>query len=338
MTKVSFVIPTLNAQKVLEKCLKSIAHQKFAKSNYEIIIIDGGSTDNTIKIAQKYNSIVLQNPLKTAEAGKAIGIQKATGKYICLLDSDNILPQPNWLSKMLYPFDHEPKIIGTEPIKFTYRPHSGFIERYSALIGANDPYAFITGVYDKQNYLNNHWTGLKIEQIDKNQYILIKLSPTTAIPTIGANGTIFKADFLKQNLKSDYLFDIDIISQVIQTTKTPLYFSKVKIGIIHSYCESSIKKFILKQNRRLTDYYYYQSLRQFDWKSNSLLKTIKFTLYTITLIPGLIDSIKGYIRKPDLVWFFHPIACYLTLIVYSSAYLKHKFFLLKAVDRDNWKQ
>lgn len=338
MIKVSFVIPTLNAEKVLEKCLISITKQKISKSNYEILIIDGGSVDNTIKIAKTYNSVILKNPLKTAEAGKAIGVKQAKGEYICLLDSDNILPEPNWLPKMLYPFNHEPKIIGTEPIKFTYRSHSGLIERYSALIGANDPYAFITGVYDKQNYLNNKWTGLKIEQIDKHQYILINLNPISPIPTIGANGTIFKANFLKDNLESDYLFDIDIISQVLQQTQKPLYFAKVKTSIIHTYCESSIKKFIRKQNRRLTDYYNYQSLRKYNWNTNSSVKIIKFTLYTLSFIPALIDSIRGYFHQPDLTWFFHPIACYITLIVYSSTYIKFKLGLLKAVNRDNWNQ
>lgn len=338
MIKVSFVIPTLNAQQVLETCLKSITNQKISKSNYEILIIDGGSTDNTLKIAKKYSSIILKNPLKTAEAGKAIGVKQAKGEYTCLLDSDNILPNSDWLSKMLSPFDREPKIIGTEPIKFTYRPNAGLIEKYSALIGANDPYAFITGVYDKKNYINNRWTGLKIEQIDKNQYILINLNPSLSIPTIGANGTIFKTNFLKSNLKSDYLFDIDIISQVLQQTHKPLYFAKVKVGIIHTYCESSIKKFIRKQNRRLTDYYHYQSLRKFDWNTNSSINIIKFTLYTLTFIPTIIDSIRGYSHQPDLTWFFHPIACYITLIVYSSTYLKFKLGLLKAVNRDNWNQ
>lgn len=338
MIQVSYIIPTLNAANVLEKCLQSISKQNFSKSKFEILVIDGGSTDDTIKIAQKYRSIILKNPLKTAEAGKAVGIKQAKGEFICLVDSDNILPTSNWLSKMLNPFNHDPKIIGTEPIKFTYRPHAGIIERYSALIGANDPFAFISGVYDKQNYLNYKWTNLKIEQIDKNQYILIKLNPSSDIPTIGANGTIFRSEFLKKNLKSDYLFDIDIISQVIHQTQKPLYFAKVKVGIIHTFCESSIPKFIRKQNRRLTDYYHYRQLRHFDWDSNSHSNVVTFTIYTITLIPGIIDSIKGYIHQPDLAWFFHPIACYLTLIVYSSAYLKHKFNLLKAVNRDNWKQ
>lgn len=338
MTQISYIIPTLNAQKVLDKCLKSITNQKYSKLKYEILIIDGGSTDNTIKIAQKYHSKILKNPLKTAEAGKAIGVKQAKGEFICLIDSDNILPNSNWLSKMLYPFTQNSQIIGSEPIKFTYRPHAGIIERYSALIGANDPYAFITGVYDKQNFINNKWTNQKIDQIDKHQYIQITLKPKNIIPTIGANGTIFKSDFLKNNLHSDYLFDIDILSQVIQETKQPILFAKAKTGIIHTYCESSIKKFIRKQYRRLVDYYTYKNLRQYQWQQTNSWPQIKFTLYSFLIFPALIDSLRGYIHKPDLVWFLHPLFCFITLLTYTFTTLQFKLGILKPINRNSWQQ
>jgi glycosyltransferase involved in cell wall biosynthesis len=336
--QVTFIIPTLNAQKVLDKCLISIKKQNFPKNQYEILIIDGGSTDKTITIVKKYNAKILKNPLKTAEAGKAVGIRQALGRYICLIDSDNILPSKNWLKKMLYPFSKSPKIIGTEPISFTYRKNAGIIERYSALIGANDPYAFITGVYDRKNYLNNNWTGLKIDQIDKNQYILITLNPNTQIPTIGANGTIFKKNFLKKNLKSDYLFDIDIISQVLNQKQLPFLFAKVKVGIIHTFCESSIKKFIRKQRRRLVDFYTYQQFRQYPWQSKNIWPQLKFILYSLLILPVLIDSIRGFYKKPDPVWFLHPFFCLITFFIYTFITLKFKLGLLKPINRNLWQQ
>ncbi|MBU3935367.1 glycosyltransferase family 2 protein, partial [Patescibacteria group bacterium] len=210
---VTFIIPTLNAGSVLKPCLKSIKNQTY--KNYQIIIADGGSNDDTLKIAQKYKAQIIKNPLKTAEAGKAIAVKKCTTKLVCLLDSDNILPNSNWLKQMMAPFS-DPAIIGSEPWAFTYRPRAGFIERYSALIGANDPYAFVIGVSDRINYF-------KPPQNDHPSYIKLTLNPKQTIPTIGANGTIFKTNFIKKNLKSKYLFDIDIITQVINQTQKPLY-------------------------------------------------------------------------------------------------------------------
>lgn len=336
--EISFIIPTLNAQKVLEICLKSIFKQNFPKNKYEIIIADGGSTDKTVEIAKKYLAKIVFNPLKTAEAGKAIGIKNAQGKYLALIDSDNILPDSSWLTTMINVLEKDKHLIGAEPWKFTYRKKAGLIERYSALIGANDPYAFISGVYDRKNYINFKWTGLKIKTLNYKKYLKLFLEPGKLIPTIGANGTIFRTDFIRKNINSDYLFDIDIISYALQKNQAKLYFAKVKIGIIHTYCESSISKFIKKQNRRINDYYFYKSYRQYDWKTTNGSGILKFTLYTTTIFPAVYHSIIGFIHQPDTAWIFHPLACLITLYVYTKSSLMYKLGLLNQVNRTQWQQ
>lgn len=333
---VSIVIPVLNSESVLPSCLKSIKKQIGVSTS--VIIADGGSTDKTIEIAKKYKCLIVKNPLKTAEAGKAVGLKYASGEFIGFIDSDNILPKSDWLKTMISPLISDKTLIGSEPWKFTYRKNSGFIERYSSLFGANDPYAFVTGIYDRKNYINHKWTGLKIKTVDYPHYLKIELSPNQIIPTIGANGTIFRNSFIKNFPKEKYLFDIDIISQVIQTTNQPLYFAKVKVGIIHTFCESSIKKFIRKQQRRITDYYHYKNLRHYNWQQANRLGTIKFFLYTILILPPLIDSLRGFIQKPDLAWFFHPIACFITLYLYTLNTIKKRLNLLKPLDRQQWQQ
>lgn len=336
--KISIIIPTLNAASILENCLKSIKAQNYPQKQIEIIVADGGSADDTIKLAKKYHCQILSNLLKTGESGKAVGAKSATGKFILLLDSDNILPDPYWLKTMVKPLLCNPKLIGSEPIKFTYRRRAGFIERYSALIGANDPFAFVTGVYDRINYINHRWTNQKISTVNHLSYLQLKLTPNSILPTIGANGTIFRSSFLKTHLHSEYLFDIDIISQVLHQTQKPLYFAKVKTGIIHTFCESSIKKFIRKQNRRLVDYFSYQKLRSFKWSKSNRIGVPKFIFYTTLIVPALFDSFRGFVNKPDPAWFFHPIACFITLYCYTLVSIKHHFKILKPVNRRLWQQ
>jgi len=331
MISVSFVIPTLNAEKVLRPCLESIKKQK-TKYKYEILILDGGSTDNTVNLAKNFKAKIFPNHLKTAESGKAIGVKVAKGAYICLIDSDNILPNNNWLNKMLLPFE-DPQIIGSEPISFTYRKKAGLIERYSALIGANDPYAYVNGIYDRHNYINNKWTNLPINTQIKHGYLKIKLEKNQPLPTIGANGTVFRKKFFS-DFNKKYLFDIDLITNKL-ITKNFMFFAKVKTSIVHTYCENSIKKFYRKQNRRVVDYYTYAHLRSFNWTTTS---PKKFILYTMLWFPMFFDLSKGYMNKHDSAWFFHPIACYLTLYVYSLNFIKNKLKLIKPLDRNTWKQ
>ncbi len=327
--KISFIIPTLNSGKILDKCLLSIANQSY--KNYEILIIDGGSNDNTIKLAKKYHCQILKNPLKTAEAGKAIGLRNSHGSLIALIDSDNILPDKNWLEKMILPFNDN-EIIGTEPISFTYRSRAGYIERYSSLLGANDPFAFFNQNYDRFSQLSQKWTGLKLVEKDLDEYIKIKIDNNQYIPTIGANGTIFRKKFIDKFFTGNYLFDIDLLAMAPK----PLYFAKVKTGIIHTFCESSFVKFLRKQNRRLTDYYTYKKFRQYHWSTQS--HVLSFSLYSLLILPALFDSIRGFIKKPDFAWFFHPLACFFTWWIYFLVTLKYKLHLLKPINRLKWQQ
>ncbi len=90
LPKVSIVIPTYNSQRTLGMCLESIKNQDYPKNKIEIIIADAGSSDKTREVAKKYK--IVDNLLKTGEAGKAAGIKHAAGE----IDSDNILPSDSY--------------------------------------------------------------------------------------------------------------------------------------------------------------------------------------------------------------------------------------------------
>lgn len=85
---VSVVITTKNSDKTLRKLLKSIKDQTY--SNYEIILVDNNSNDDTIKIAKEYTKLVFNfGPERSAQRNFAAS--KAKGEYILVLDSDMVL-------------------------------------------------------------------------------------------------------------------------------------------------------------------------------------------------------------------------------------------------------
>jgi glycosyltransferase involved in cell wall biosynthesis len=334
--KVSIIIPTLNSEAVINNCLASIKKQDYR--NFEIIIIDNGSIDKTIKIAAKYTKNIFHNPIKSAEASKAFGIKKANGAYIALIDSDNILPSSNWLTIMLKPLETNINSVGSEPWEYTYRPQSGIIERYSALTGVNDPYTLVANNYDRKSFLNKNWNGLNIPTKNFPNYQEATLYPNKLMPTIGANGTILRSSILKKYFKGDYLFDIDLLQIIQNKTKKPIIFTKVKVGIIHTFCESSISKFIKKQNRRSTDLYIYKNIRDYSLTKSNTLPTIKFILYVVLIFPMIYDVVRGFIKKPDFAWLLHPILCLITLYIYVLNTIKFKLNILKPINRLSWQQ
>ncbi len=332
---ISVVIPTLNAATVLEKCLKSIASQSYSKNKIEIIIADGGSTDRTLEIAGKYGAKIVSNPLKTGEAGKAIGVKKASGDLIAFIDSDNILPDKNWFKKMVAPFSDE-EILGSEPIEYTHRKSDPWLTRYFALLGMNDPICLFLGNYDRINVLTGRWTNLKFETEDKKNYLKIKLDHEP-LPTIGANGTIFRRKALAGEI-GDYFFDIDVIVKLLRDEKI-IYFAKVKTGIVHTYVENDVFKFFRKQLRRVNDFSYHQStgVRTTNWIKNFLPQIIFFQIQCLLVFPILYQALKGCFQARDFAWLFHPVACYATWFIYLYGYLKGKISPAET-SREKWKQ
>jgi hypothetical protein len=215
---------------------------------------------------------------------------------------------------MVEPFEDE-EIVGAEPLYYSYRREDGYITRYCALIGMNDPLCLFLGNYDRYNYLTERWTELDVKQEDKGNYLKIELSER-AILTMGANGFLIRRKALDKCSIGDYLFDVDVIYELVR--KGYNKFAKVKIGIVHVFSDS-ISTFVKKQRRRIRDYLYYKrlGLRRYPWPSMSRSKLAKFVIYTMFLVPLLIQVMKGYAKKPDNAWYFHVLACWITLVVYS---------------------
>lgn len=91
--KLSIITPTFNSERTIERTIKSVIAQDY--ENFEYIIIDGGSTDGTIDILEKYKSKLPDNIYYISERDDGIfdamnkGIDMSTGKLIGIINSDD---------------------------------------------------------------------------------------------------------------------------------------------------------------------------------------------------------------------------------------------------------
>lgn len=92
MVDVSIIVPVYNTEEYLQKCLDSLTNQTL--KNIEIICVNDGSTDNSLKILQD-NAIkddrikIINQGNKKQGAARNAGMQVATGEYIGFVDSDD---------------------------------------------------------------------------------------------------------------------------------------------------------------------------------------------------------------------------------------------------------
>ena len=90
--KFSIITVTYNAGKVLEDTIQSVIFQTYR--NVEYIIVDGGSTDHTLEVANKYSdriSKIISEPDKGLYDAMNKGIRLATGDYLCFLNAGDEL-------------------------------------------------------------------------------------------------------------------------------------------------------------------------------------------------------------------------------------------------------
>jgi len=106
MVKVSIIIPTKNNVNMLERCLKSIQCLDFPKDEYEVIIVDGYSTDGTVEIAKKYGCKVIFEDKGTISYARDCGLKYSKGEFIAFTDADCIVDK-NWLNELLKEFRDE---------------------------------------------------------------------------------------------------------------------------------------------------------------------------------------------------------------------------------------
>ena len=95
MPKISVIIPVYNTEKYVEKCLESLAKQEM--KDFEVIIVNDGSTDNSENVIKNYmqssklNIKYLEKENGGLASARNYGVEKASGKYISFLDSDDYL-------------------------------------------------------------------------------------------------------------------------------------------------------------------------------------------------------------------------------------------------------
>jgi cellulose synthase/poly-beta-1,6-N-acetylglucosamine synthase-like glycosyltransferase len=133
--KVTIIVATYNNEGTIEECLKSILAQNYPKDAFEVIVMDGGSKDTTVQIAQQLPVKVFSIPIN-CPAAYNYAMKIAQYPILGYIDSDAKV-EANWLSK-LAPHLDEAKVAGV----------SGSIETWNA----DNPWAKSIGYELKNRY------------------------------------------------------------------------------------------------------------------------------------------------------------------------------------------
>lgn len=334
--RISVILPTLNAARTLARCLTSIRRQDYPSEQVEIVMADAGSTDGTMEIAEKYGvNRIVPNPLRTGEAGKAAAIEASSGEILALIDSDNILEDTGYFSKAAEIF-RDLSIDSAEPLGWTIDPADSLVNRYCALLGMNDPLSYFLGNYNRFSYLSGRFTGMNLLSVTDTPQAIIAEVDSRAVPSFGANGFMVRRQAIEGLSWKPYYFDIDVFHEMVSAGHNRI--AVMKTDIHHLYCDS-ISTFRRKQARRIRDFFHHSKGRRrtYDYGKIPAWRYGWFVLAALTVLPLFWQSLRGYLKKPDSAWWFHPLACWITLWEYGRGTLASLAGTAE-YDRGKWKQ
>lgn len=111
----SVVVPVLNEEEFLEETLQTLRAQTF--KDFELLVVDNGSTDRSPEIAARYADRVVEEPVRGYDRALHRGISEAQGEFIVQADADSLYP-PDWLARMVAALEKEGVVCAYGPWAF----------------------------------------------------------------------------------------------------------------------------------------------------------------------------------------------------------------------------
>jgi|GEM_PF-715773 glycosyltransferase involved in cell wall biosynthesis len=329
---VSIIMPTLNSEKTIELSLRSIRSQDYPKSKVEILVIDGGSTDNTLKISLKYDAIIIKNPSIQQEYAKHIGLLKAKGKYACFLDSDEVLNNNRSIKNKVLFIEENPDCGFVVFSGYIKPKHASSVNSYINLY--SDPFAyFMYGISTDNKFYFKEITKKYITCISHSKYKIISIKNNKNIPLIDlCAGNMLNLESLKKTLGNkikDPMIIPNLFEEIISSNRK--FILMKKDPVVHNSSDSYVK-YVRKIHWRVLVNTHYTNIPGTGYANREVsqnyffkVKKYLFVLYGLSVVFPLFDSIKMYLKTSEIVSFIHPL---LTLYTAVDIIFQRLLFLI----------
>ncbi len=325
---VSVVIATYNSARTLPLVLKALSQQTYPKNRLEIVLVDGGSTDTTLKLGKKFKCKIIKNPLTEPLHAKYLGYTRSKGKYILYLDHDEVLQNPDSLKNKVSCLEKEKRVKAVLVSGYENPRGYPFINNYINDFG--DPFSFFIYRLSKNNHFFLKEMVRRYGVITENeQYSIFNLQSVKQTPIIElcAGGSMFDASFMKkkfpQTVKTAEL--IPHFFYLLNKTNSCIAITK-NDALLH-YSSDTLQKYLNKIRWRVKNNIYHSDYMgkagytgREVYHQESKIKKYLFFPYVYSIIFCLYDSLSLIISRRNFLYIFHLPLSFFTanLIIYHT--------------------
>lgn len=309
LPKFSFSLPVYDASCYLQECLESIFSQDYPQGKIEVLLVDGGSTDNTLEIAKRFPVRIFKNPKRLAEYGVQLGVRKATGDFLVIFAADNELVGNDWVQKVVSVFNNVEDISAVWG-KLVSGENDSVLNKYFELI-QSDPLNW---------FLNNNLNKYKSKaQICGRDCLKFRVNPTKPL-VWGANGLVYRTEKIKTIwAQSGYLGDNDAFQYMVEQDNNKVaYFTS---SFVYHHHVAKLGDFMTKWKRNFIQHLLNkQKTRNINWifVDNFKTKLFFWIMYSAIPIFSFSHSVYLCLKDRNIHWFYHPVVSFLQFFTYST--------------------
>ena len=304
MPKLSIVIPLYNVEDYIERCLESIKKQTF--KDYEVIIVNDGTKDNSMEIVKKYPYTIINQKNQGLSMARNNAVKKATGEYLIFLDSDDYWDK-DLLKEINKSLDNDPDLVRFQ-IKQVDEKNNNIYYSEEGFKGLNGEAAFNKIV--KYHFVENAWAycikrkywlenkfkfarGKIHEDFGLMPLVIIKANNVNSIEYTGynyfqrTNSIMNNTDYEKTKRKvEDFYSHYKWLKEEIEKTNidSNIFKSFIANSLIQKICELNNKDYKIYRKKLITDNVYD------DLLTNTISRKIKKVLVKIS--PKIYYKIK----------------------------------------------
>ena len=309
----TFVLPTLNASSPLfEQALASIRAQDYPAELVEVIVADGGSTDDTRAVADRFGARVIDNPNKLAEWGVKEGILASASDLVVVFAADNELVGSDWISRVAGRFDSDSELAAVFG-RLVSGPDDAPLNKYIELI-QSEPLNW---------FLNRNLEGyLAGNELDADGFATFEVDPRRPL-VWGANGLALRRKWVTPIWEREgYVADVDAFHRMIQAGHRRVAYHPGPYCFHHQVVRLSDlrRKWLRNSQQHLV---HQAEERDLDWVEvpGFRLRAILWLVYSLLPPLSIADAIRRAIRDRSAYWLYHPPATFVQAATYAQALL-----------------
>lgn len=328
---ISIIIATFNSAKILWRVLDAVKIQDFPQDSIEILIVDGGSVDQTVSIARSYGCVVLNNPKTEPINAKFLGIINSKGRFLVFLDHDEVMLDTGSLRRKREIFDQEPGIHAVIGSGYINPDPKNIVNEYINEFG--DPFSYFM-------YRLSKGYGYFIEKLRKNYNIIqendssliVDFSVRNRLPLIElvAMGSMIDKDYFLTEFP-EVLNDKALIGHLFYNLiKRAPRIGVTKADPLVHFSSENLEKYLAKIRWRVKNNVHftagtgaagYIGRQQFDTIIGNLRKYL-FPVYAASIILPFIDALLLAISRKQSRYLIH-----LPLTIYTVTYVFFQYAL-----------